>query len=182
MADVTLAELNGQMWVVGGEEHLDALLFNDLPEGVAVRFVTCATHAEMFGMWPGRLLDEMAGAQPWLLNTLIAARIRNQFGLGQRSVTFTPWSAMLDGAAQDTMAAAAAWLAQNPGGRLVLRQFAPASPVPGLADLQRLRAQLGAGALAGAGVAAGQVGDEMGDAEGAADTERLDILTEAPAG
>lgn len=180
MGDITLAEHGGQIWMVLGEEHIDALLFNDLPDGVAIQFVTCETRAAVIEMWPGREQAKLDGSLPWLINPLIADRIRNQLGLGRRSITFAPWSAMLDGGAQDVIAGAAAWLAENPGGRLLLRQFVSADPQPGQADLQRLRGQLVAGALSRAGVEAGRIGQEPDAAADAGGSEQLDIVTEAP--
>lgn len=180
MGRVVLAESGGQVWIVEGDEHVSELLVNELPDDVAVEFVTCDTPAAVFAMWRERSPGAAAGASPWVLNPAIVARIRRTLAPARRGVQFTPWSAMLDEAAQAELAAAAAWLDANPGGRLLLRQFAPAAPVPGQADLQRLRAQLVLAALLRAGAVMAAVADEMAAATAEADAERLDIITQAP--
>lgn len=178
MATVVLAEAEGSVWVVAGDEHVGELLANELPAGVSVEFVACSTRAAVFALWHERSAEAEEGVQPWLINPLIVNRIRGSLGLLQRSVRFSPWSALLDAAAQAELAGAAAWLAANGGGRLVLRQFAPADPAPGQADLQRLRGQLALGVLLRAGADAARMTEEMAAATAEADAERLDLLTE----
>ena len=181
MATVTLAESDGQVWVVEGDEHVGALLVNELPDGVTVEIVACGTRAAAFALWRERSAEASDGAQPWLINPIIADRIRRSLGTLQRAVAFTPWSAMLDAAAMAELVDAAAWLAANPAGRLVLRQFASAEPVPGLADLQRLRGQLALGALHRAGADPARTGEDMAVAAADMDADRMVIVTELPA-
>ncbi len=178
MADVTLAECDGQIWLVGGDEHLHALLLNELPPGVEVVLLPCATRAELDGHWRRLTPEAPEGAQPWILNPAISKRILGRMGLDSGRIGFQPWSAMLDAAAEDAVAAAAAWIAAHPDGGLLLRQFAADGAVPGHADLQRLRGQLVAAALQRAGVPEGRIRGETVPAAAPADAERLEIVTE----
>ena len=41
MADIVLAEFGGQAWLVGGEEYIDDLLANTLPQHVTIELVAC---------------------------------------------------------------------------------------------------------------------------------------------
>jgi len=188
MADVTLVDLGGQVWLVGGEEHLDALLVGALPEGVTVALVPCAGRAEMNALWRAHSPDAADGGQPWVLNPLITTRLLGRMGLRPGVLRFAPWSAALDAAATEAAAAAAAWLAANPDGRLVLRQFAPEPEVPGLSDLQRVRARLVAAALERAGADPARLRDEVlgaspagDDAAGEGDALRI-VMETGPSG
>lgn len=180
MGIVTLAESDGQVWVVEGDEHVGALLVNELPDGVTVEMIQCGTRSEVFALWRERSTEATDDALPWLINPIIVDRIRRSLSGTERTVTFTPWSAMLDTAGAAQLADAAAWLAAHPAGRLVLRQFATAIPAPGQPDLQRLRGQLALGALGRAGADTLRLGEEMAVAIADADVERLVILTELP--
>ncbi len=179
MTGITLANCDGQLWVVGGEEHLDDLLFNQLPPGVTVEVVPCAGGPALHALWaaltPDRSGTEMA---PWALNPAITRRLLGQLGLASGLLRFPPWSAMLDDVARGEIVAVAAWAARNPQGRLVLQQFAATPAVPGMADLQKVRAQLVAAALAEAGVTPDRIGGETTAAAEAADSERLRIVME----
>ncbi len=175
MADVTLAEANGQTWLVTGDEHVDGLLANTLPSTVTVEIIACETRAEAWAMWEAKSPDAVEGGMPWIINPGVVRRIKGM--LGEQGIRFTPWSAMLSEEARQMIATAAGWLAANPGGRLMLRQFCTAAPPPGLTDLQRLRAQLVSAALAGEGAAAAQLVGETATAEAATDCERLDLVT-----
>ena len=181
MAVVVLADSGGQVWLIEGDEHVGALLVNELPDGVTVEMIACSSRAAVFELWRERSTEASDGAQPWLINPIIADRIRRSLGGVQRAVTFTPWSAMLDAAATAELLDAASWLVANPSGRLLLRQFASADPVPGLADLQRLRGQLTLGALGRAGADPGRMLEDTALPAADADADRLVIMTELPA-
>ena len=169
MADVTLAEFNGNVWMVGGEQHLDALLFNTLPADVTIELLACASQAELRALWVQHSGGE-DGAEPWVIHPNVARRIRG----GGGAICFAPWSAMLDEAAHGTIRATAAALAD--GARLTLRQSCPMDAPAGLADLQRLRGQLVAGALVSAGVAAERLDHASGPAAAIEDADRLVLL------
>ena len=179
MAAVVLAEVDGGVWLVDGDEHIGALLANTLPDGVTVEFVACESRAAAFALWHDGSPSTRAGTHPWAINPMIAARIRRALTPGRRSVRFTPWSVLLDAAMVAELDAAAAWLEANGAGRLVLRQFAPADPAPGQADLQRLRGQLALGALLRAGADAARMTEDTVAATDEADAERMDLLTDA---
>ncbi len=174
-ADVTLAQFGEQVWLVGGDEHIDDLLANTMPPGTTIEFVSVTERREVRAMWERMSTEQTDGAEPWVIHPLIVRRIRGD--LGPRSVAFSPWSAMLDTAAQDAIGAAADWLAARPGATITLRQHCGAEPPPGLTDLQRLRGQLVAGALTRGGADAAQLHHETLASAAETDTERLDLIT-----
>lgn len=174
MADVTLAESHGQVWLVAGEEHIDDLLANTLPPGITIEIIPCADRTEVWALWQRSEADEENGANPWIIHPNIVRRIKGSSG--QQAVRFTPWSAMMDSDAQGVLASTADWMAGDPAGRLILRQSCPAAPPPGLVDLQRLRAQLVASALAAAGTDPSRIEQESVVTADAAATEQLDLI------
>lgn len=180
MPNVLLAEAEGRLWLVAGDEHVGDLLANTLPEGVTVEFMAVADGTAVLALWHERSADADACAQPWLINPLIGDRIRRTLGVLRRRVVFAPWSAMPDAAGLAVVADAASWVGERAGERLVLRTFVGADAVPGYADIQRVRVQLVLAALARAGVA--DVGEETAAAVGEADVECMDILTVAAGG
>ena len=177
--DVTLAECEGQVWLVGGEEHLDALLIGRLAPELTVGLRHCATRAELFALWQELSPTDTEGApgstgaaQPWVINPLITARILGTLGLATGRVRFTPWSAAIDEAGQQAVSAAASWLAANPGGRVLLRQ--EAATEAGQGELLRLRAQLVLAALVRAGADPARMGE---DGETTPEAEVLHLVT-----
>ena len=120
MADVTLAECGGNVWLVGGEENLDDLLLNALPTTVTLAIVPCTSLADVRALWAQHSDAAEEGAEPWSFHPGIVRRIR---GLAECWVSFTPWSALLDSAALDSVARAADGLAESPDARVILRQF-----------------------------------------------------------
>ena len=179
MADVTLAEINGQYWLVRGDRYVDAVLADALPAGVSVEVVPCATRAEAWAMWETDDADPRD--MPWMINPLLARRMCG--GANEATIRFTAWSAMLSDVAQAELAAAADWLRAEPAGRLTLRQFCPADPPAGLADLQRLRGQLVGAAIVGKEAGAPRIDGVTETSAETEDTERLDIIrVAAPTG
>ena len=174
MADVTLAEADGQTWLVAGDGHIDGLLANTLPPTTTVELIACATRAEAWAMWEATSPQALEGGMPWLIHPGIVRRLKGS--LGDQCIRFTPWSAMLTDEARTLIASTAGSLAANPAGRLTLRQFCPAAPPPGLADLQRLRSQLVTAALTGAGADAARLEVETKHSEAPADCERFDLV------
>ena len=51
MADITLAEFNGSVWLVGGESHIDDLLTNTLSSDVTIEMVPCARKSDVHDLW-----------------------------------------------------------------------------------------------------------------------------------
>lgn len=180
MPDVTLARYNGQIWLVGGEEHADALLIGALPSHVTVGLVECENRAMINTLWLERSSESTEGTQPWILNPLLTRRLLATLEPTPALVQFTPWSAMLDAAAQEAMETAAAWLHENQAGTLVLRQFAAATPMPGQVDLQRLRGQLVVAALLRANADPSRISEDIALADTVEAAERLVIVTELP--
>ena len=70
MADITLAELNGRVWLVGGEPYIDDLLANTLAPEISIELVPCESKSEVHALWvqhcgqpddTGRPLDDPSG-------------------------------------------------------------------------------------------------------------------------
>ena len=179
MTRVVLAECGGQVWLVGGEQHLDAVLHGSLPDGTDVEYIVVENRAAVFQMWDELSADASENNMPWMINPALLGRLRGRFGPSRRTVQFTPWSVMLDVEAQEAVADAATWLCAQPERRVTLRQFAPADPAPGQLDVQRLRSQLVTGSLLRAGVASGQVSEDSVPAGAAAETETLEMIEES---
>ena len=174
MADVTLAEFDGQVWLVAGENLIDELLANMMPPGATIEFVSCDSRAEVWDLWAENSLDSVEGIDPWIIHPGIVSRIRGS--MAEPRLQFAPWSAQIPDEAKDTIGKAAGWLAANAAGRITLRQFAPASPPAGLADIQRVRAMLVLGALTGAGADAGRLDQETVPSTEAAASERVEFV------
>ena len=173
MADIILAECGGTTWLVEGIRHMDDLMRNMLPASVTISFVTCATTDEALAMWAERNgADEEENPVPWMINPAIVRRIRAT--LEGPAITFAPWSAMLDADAEQLLAG----LADRMAGRtLLLRQFAPAEPPPGLADLQRLRGMLVSAALVRAGADAALLTHATAEPAKPDDANRIEFVT-----
>ena len=178
MAEIVLAECNGNTWVVEGDQYVDDLLANTLPPSMTIRFIAVLNAAEAHRIWDRRASGDFDNTMPWMINPAIVRRIKG--GLDSRTIVFSPWSAMLDADAADIIASTADWLRHHAPTRIALRQFCPDDAPAGLADLQRLRGQLVAGALARAGADAGALNQETGAPEDEGSTDRMELVT-APA-
>lgn len=175
MTRIVLAEFAGSVWLVRGDEHFDDLLANVLPKTITVEFTDCADLDEVRAMWREHGDTENEGEEPWLLNPAIVQRIKGR--VDARYVSFTPWSAMLDAGARETVDATAGWLQANATARLLLRQFISAEAPAGMADLQSLRGQLLAGALARAGADAAGLDHETQLSDTPGDIDRIELVT-----
>ena len=179
MADVTLAEFNGSVWLVGGERYIDDLLANMLPAEISIELLLCEHKSEVHELWVKLSGAQDLTAQPWIIHPGIVARIRRS-GL-ENSLQFAEWSAALDGGARETITAVAAWAEQNPAGTLDIVEFLDPDGPQSIADLSRLRAQLVTEALVKAGVPAARIGRAtrpVSDVEGMAqESRRIDIAT-----
>lgn len=140
MADITLAEFNGQTWLVGGEAHIDDLLANTLPAGISIELVACERKADVHDLWV-RLCGETAFAgDPWQIHPAIAKRIlRGLSAAPDFAVLFPPWSVMPDDAGLRVLAEAAAWASGNPEQPVVLAEYLDPDAPPTMADLAVLR-------------------------------------------
>ena len=172
MADIILGEVGDGVWLVQGEAHIDDMFADTLPAAVTIAFVRYESRDALLAVWAadeGRLSD---AGDPWQIHPGLARRIRGT--LGPLGIAFSPWSAMLDPRATENVESTARWMAANPAARLTIRQFLAADPAAGLADMQRLRGQLVAGALARAGVAPDRLDQET---QAGDDADRVAFVT-----
>ncbi len=152
MADITLAEFNGRVWLVGGEDYLHALLGNALPKDVSIEFVQCERPEEVKRLWIQNCGEGPAnvGGVPWQIHPNIVARIRRSSP--DLAVYFGQWSAMLDQDALLVVSTAAAHAADLPEAAVVLALFLDPDGPRAMVDLASLRAQLITDKLAEHGV------------------------------
>jgi hypothetical protein len=150
MADITLAEFNGRVWLVGGEAHLHGLLANTLPSNVSIELLQCERLSHVTDLWVQHCGEQSTSGMPWQIHPNIVARIRR--GSPDYAVYFAQWSAMLDPDALAVINAAATWAKENPAIPVVLAEYLDPDGPPAIADLQRLRMQLIADRLATAGI------------------------------
>ena len=153
MADITIAEFNGNGWLVGGEEHIDGLLANMLEDDVSIEFISCDSLEAIRALWrqncrPGDSGGDMSN--PWLIHPAIITRTRRK--APDHAVFFAQWSAQIDQHAAAVIRAAAVVAAQNPKQPVQIAEYLD-DPCPrAVADLSRLRAGLVEDALIAEGV------------------------------
>jgi hypothetical protein len=152
MADITLAECDGNTWVVGGEQHIDDLLANTLPRHVTIELLACDSKSDVIALWIqncGPPPDGIIG-DPWVIHPGIVNRIRR--ASPDYAVFFGQWSAMLDDDALSVIHGAALSAVQHPDASLFLAEYLDPAGPPAIADLQRLRMNLIEDRLVGQGV------------------------------
>jgi hypothetical protein len=147
VADIVLAEYQGQAWLVGGEEYIDDLLANTLESNITIEILGCDSQSAVRRMWQGGDACDPSG-MPWMIHPAIVARLRRAIG-GLR-VAFTPWSAMLDDEARAVLGVAAARAAD--GMALVLGRRPDPGEAAAAGDLAGLRLHLIEAHLAALGV------------------------------
>ena len=154
MADITLAEFNGNAWLVGGEQHIDDLLANTLPDDVTIEVVPCDSKSDVNALWVQNcgMLPEGIGGDPWIIHPAIVNRIRRTSP--DHAVFFGQWSAMLDEDALAVIHAAARTAREHQDAPLFVAEYLdPEGPqAKARANLQRLRADLVEEELVTAGV------------------------------
>ena len=155
MADITLAEFNGRVWLVGGEAHLHELLGNTLPSEVSIELVQCEHPTEVRRLWVQLCGERESEGMPWQIHPAIVDRIHRN--TSDYSVYFGQWSAMLDQDALMSVNAAAARAREAPMARMELVQYLDPDGPQAMADLARLRAQLIEDRLVEAGIDRGRV-------------------------
>lgn len=177
MADITLAELHGRVWLVGGESYIDDLLANTLADDVTIELLPCETKSHVHELWVQHCGVSAMGGDPWMIHPAIVARIRRNTA-GQ-SVFFAEWSAKLDHDAIVLIASVAAWARENADAPITLVEFLDPAGPRAVADLSRLRAQMVEDQLVTGGVARGRIGRavrEVGDVAGMAqESQRIEI-------
>jgi hypothetical protein len=177
MADITLAEFNGRVWLVGGEPFIDDLLANTLPPEISIELIPCEQKSEVHTLWVQHCGPRETFGDPWMIHPAIVARIRRSSS--NYSVFFAEWSAALDKEAHTVIASVAAWARENATTLLDLVEFVDPAGPKSIADLSRLRAQLIEDELVKAGVAAARIGRATrapGDVAGMVqESQRIDI-------
>lgn len=152
MADITLAEFNGRVFLVGGEVHLDDLLANTLAAEVSIELVQCERQSEVHALWVQHGGEQQAGVggQPWTIHPNIVARIRRHSP--DYAVFFAQWSAMLDADALTVIDAAAHWAQANPEAPVEVVEYVDEAGPPAIAALAGVRMHLVEERLAERGV------------------------------
>jgi hypothetical protein len=186
MADITLAEFNGRVWLVSGEPYIDDLLANTLAPEISIELVPCENKSEVHALWVQHCGEPETPSDPWMIHPAIVARIRRTSS--NYSVFFAEWSAALDKDAHTVIASVAAWAMENCSATLDLVEFLDPAGPKAIADLSRLRAQLIEYELVKAGVGAERIGRaarEAGDVAGLPqESQRIDIdvkMADSPA-
>lgn len=183
MADITLAEFQGGVWLVGGEPYIDDLLANTLARNVSIEIVPCENKSQVQALWLQLCGPQETLGDPWMIHPAIVARIRR--GTSDYSVFFAEWSAMLDRDAISVINSVAAWAKENPDAGVELVEFLDPGGPKAITDLSRLRAQLVEDRLTEHGVTASRitrgrrgVGDVAGMAQ---ESQRIDIVVKLAA-
>ena len=140
MADIVLAEYNGQAWMVGGVEHIDDMLANTLPDNVSIEIVVCDALSQIDELWEQYCGEPAPGTMPWAIHPGIVKRIRRQ-STGH-AVFFEQWSAKLDKDALEVIRSASAWALQFTEAEVHLVSYAPGTASRAARDLSNLRCGL----------------------------------------
>lgn len=181
MADITLAEFNGRVWLVGGETYIDDLLANTLSKDVSIELVACETKSAVNDLWVQNCGKASTGGDPWMINPAIVNRIRRSSP--DYPVFFAQWSILLDQDALTVIASAAAWAVDNPAAAVLVAEYLDPAGPRAIADLSRLRAGLVEDKLAEGGVARDRIERVLravADVPGMAqESQRVDIIVRA---
>ncbi len=184
MADVTLAELNGNVWCVGGEAHLDDLLANTLSPDVTIELVPCESKSDVLDLWVQNCGEPSTPGNPWLIHPAIVARIKRN-STPDYAVFFTQWSVMPDADALAVIASALAWARQNPDAPVLLAEYLDPAGPPAIEGLSRLRAQIIEDRLVEGGVARERISRirrDVAEVPGMGqESQRVDIVVRAAA-
>lgn len=179
MADVTLAEYNDNVWLVGGEPHIDDLLANTLPAHITIEVLTCETKSQVHDLWVQLCGEPPFPGDPWLIHPAIVNRIRRADS--GYAIYFGQWSAQLDTQAESLIVAAARH-AHGGTGKVTLTEFIDEGSPPFAADLARVRLGMIEQILLREGVAQSRLEHARRDLAAAQavgqDAQRVDILIE----
>lgn len=154
MADIVLAEYNGQAWMVGGVEHIDDMLANTLPDNVSIEIVICEALSQVDELWERYSGEPVPGTMPWAIHPGIVKRIRRQ-STGH-AVFFEQWSAKLDKDALDVIKSASAWALQFVEAEVHLVSYVAGNAGRAVRDLSNLRCGLIEEELEKLGIAEGR--------------------------
>jgi hypothetical protein len=180
MADITLAEMNGRVWLVGGEPFLDDLLANTLPAHISIEIVPCESQGEVHALWVRHSGEPATPGMPWVIHPGIVDRIRR--AVPENAVFFAQWSALLDEDALAAIRSAARWAGEHSDAPVILTEFLdPNGPTP-VAELSRLRALLIEEKLVEFGVERARIGRarrDVGEMPGMPqESQRVDIVVQ----
>lgn len=178
MADITLAECNGGVWLVGGENHLMDLLGNTLPQGVSIELVPCERKSDVTELWHQLCGAPDGGRDPWIINPAIVARIRRS-APGQ-AIYFAQWSAALDADALAVIGSAASWALEHPDAPVAIVDYCEADASSSLRVLGDLRVTLITERLVADGLPRERIAHERGappgEASASSELQRVDIV------
>lgn len=181
MADITLAEFNGRVWLVGGEAHLQDLLENTLPDDISTELVQCERLEDVQNLWVQLCGPPPVEGMPWQIHPNIVARIHRTWP--NYAVYFAQWSVMLDTEALAVINGAALEAKQNPDEPVILVEYLDPEGPQAMADLSRLRAQLIEDKLAENGIDRARFAREkrnVSDMPGMGqESQRVDIIVHA---
>lgn len=176
MADIILAQLGWNTWMVKGEDLLDDLLVNSLPDDVTIEFITCESESDVHAMWHASVKDPDAAGPAWLIHPAIVDRARRMMGLGGTfAVVFPAWSAAFDDNARTTIGNAIEAAQGDPAARVTLIATLAADAPPFAADLANIRAGMVEKDLLAGGVDAGRIQRDQRTA-GPDDAEAVDHI------
>jgi hypothetical protein len=178
MADIILAEYRGQAWLVSGEQYIDDLLANTLPDHISIEFIACESHSDVNGLWKQNCGDPTGGGAPWVIHPAIANRIRHtQSGY---SVFFGQWSALLDKDADAVIRASAIWAEECGAPVIEVTKYVVPDGPKAMADLADLRATLVESKLAEFGISLSRIVRASRDVSTVpgmgAESQRIDIV------
>ncbi len=180
MADITLAECGGQVWLVGGVEYMSDLLANSLAANISMEIVQCESTQDVMRLWEQNNPDG-DGSSAWQIHPAIVSRIKR--ASPDFAVYFTQWSALLDADALAVVNAAAAQARGQADVPVQIATYLPPAPARNLASLARLRAQMIEDALIEAGIDAARFlreTRETGSVPGMGDeSQRVDVVVQA---
>jgi hypothetical protein len=178
MADITLAEYNGSVWLVGGEAYLDDLLINALPDGISIELVPCERKGDVHAMWHRLSGEPDYAGDPWMIHPAIVQRIRGT--PPATAIVFKPWIVMPDEDGMRVIARAAAEAAADPDSAMVLAAYVDPDATAAAAELANLRLRMIEDALERENVPRARITREQRDAASlgalAAGSGRVDIV------
>jgi hypothetical protein len=154
-----------------------------LQRHITIEVVSCESKSAVVDLWrmeAGSGADANAN-EIWLIHPAIADRARGSLRDGNQDLTvgFAEWSASLDGAAADAIAAAAR-AAERPEMMLaVIRHVAADGPAM-LAELGNLRSSLIEARLATLGLEAGRMVRNAVPAEAEAQADQISLVLRLP--
>ncbi len=177
MADITLAECNGRIWLVGGVEHMNRLLANTLPPDISTEFVQCETVNDVQRLWDQNNTESGAGSA-WHLHPGIAARLKR--ATPDFAVYFAQWSALLDQDAVIVVHAAVARARDLGAAPVRLAQYLAPDGPRAMAALAELRCQLIEDLMTEGGIDPARFIREMRDVTSVpgmgAESQRVDVV------